>query len=221
MTFSRVSPDGEEGYPGNLTVSVTYVLTDENELLVAYAATTDKATPINLTQHSYFNLAGHQTKDILDHRLMVNADRYTPVDATQIPTGSRPPVAGTPFDFRTATRIGARIADDNEQLKIGAGYDHNFVLNRQGSGLVARRPPRRSGLRPRHGRAHHRARAPGRHRQPPRRHHRRQRRRDVRPAQRRVPGDPALPGLAESARVSFNNPAARSHFESRTVFKFR
>ena len=136
VTFSRMSPDGEEGYPGNLTVSVTYVLTDENELLVAYAAATDKATPINLTQHSYFNLAGHQAKDILDHRLTVNADRYTPVDATQIPTGSRAPVAGTPFDFRTATRIGARIADDNEQLKIGAGYDHNFVLNRQGTGLV-------------------------------------------------------------------------------------
>jgi len=136
VTFRRLSPDGEEGYPGNLTTSVTYVLTDENELLVAYAATTDRPTPINLTQHSYFNLAGHQAKDILDHRLMVNADRYTPVDATQIPTGSRPPVAGTPFDFRTATRIGARIADDNEQLKIGAGYDHNFVLNRQGTGLV-------------------------------------------------------------------------------------
>jgi aldose 1-epimerase len=136
VTFSRLSPDGEEGYPGNLTVSVTYVLTDENELLVAYAATTDKATPINLTQHSYFNLAGHQTKDILDHRLMVNADRYTPVDETQIPTGAKAPVAGTPFDFRTATRIGARIAEDNEQLKIGAGYDHNFVLNRQGAGLA-------------------------------------------------------------------------------------
>ena len=136
VTFTRLSPDGEEGYPGNLKTSVTYVLTDENELLVAYAATTDKPTPINLTQHSYFNLAGHQTKDILDHRLMVNADRYTPVDDTQIPTGSRPPVAGTPFDFRTPTRIGARIADDHEQLKIGAGYDHNFVLNRQGTGLV-------------------------------------------------------------------------------------
>jgi len=136
VTFTRVSPDGEEGYPGNLKVSVTYVLTDENELLVAYAASTDKATPINLTQHSYFNLAGHQTKDILDHRLTVNADRFTPVDATQIPTGARPPVAGTPFDFRTPTRVGSRIADADEQLKIGGGYDHNFVLNRQGGGLV-------------------------------------------------------------------------------------
>ena len=136
VTFTRLSPDGEEGYPGNVKVSVTYVLTDENELLVAYDASTDKATPINLTQHSYFNLAGHQTRDILDHRLMVNADRYTPVDATQIPTGSRPPVEGTPFDFRKATRIGARIADNDEQIKIGGGYDHNFVLNRQGTGLV-------------------------------------------------------------------------------------
>jgi aldose 1-epimerase len=136
VTFTRLSPDGEEGYPGNLNVSVTYVLTDENELLVAYAATTDKPTPINLTQHSYFNLAGHQSKDILDHRLMVNADRYTTVDATQIPTGSRPPVAGTPFDFRKPARIGDRIADAHEQLKIGGGYDHNFVLNRLGTGLV-------------------------------------------------------------------------------------
>ena len=133
VTFTRLSPDGEEGYPGNLTTSVTYVLTDENELLVAYAATTDKATPINLTQHSYFNLAGHQTKDILDHRLVVNADRYTPVDATQIPMGSRSPVNGTPFDFRKATRIGDRIAQAHEQLAIGGGYDHNFVLNRRGS----------------------------------------------------------------------------------------
>lgn len=136
VTFSRLSPDGEEGYPGNLTSSVTYVLTDENELLVAYAATTDKATPINLTQHSYFNLAGHRTKDILDHRLTINADRFTPVDTTQIPTGSRQPVEGTPFDFRKASRIGDRIAQGDVQLKIGGGYDHNFILNRQGTGLV-------------------------------------------------------------------------------------
>jgi aldose 1-epimerase len=133
VTFSRRSSDGEEAYPGNVDARVTYELTDRNELAIAYHATTDKATPINLTQHSYFNLAGEG--DALGHQLMIAADRYTPVDSTLIPTGEIAPVAGTPFDFRTATAIGARIDQPNEQLKNGGGYDHNWVLSRKGTGL--------------------------------------------------------------------------------------
>jgi len=140
VTFRHTSPDGDEGYPGTLAVEVTYTLTSQDELVVDYRATTDKATPVNLTQHSYFNLAGSKASDILGHELRLNAPQYTPVDAGLIPTGEIASVEGTPFDFRTQTAIGARIdTPKNEQIERGKGYDHNFVLARTGPLVEAAR----------------------------------------------------------------------------------
>ena len=130
------SADGEEGYPGTVLVTVTYTLNDKNEFSLDYHATTDKATPINLTNHTYFNLSGEGSGNVLGEELMLNADHFTPVDATLIPTGKIASANGTPLDFTKPTAIGSRINDKYEQLVFGGGYDHNFVINRQGPGLV-------------------------------------------------------------------------------------
>ncbi|HVW73062.1 MAG TPA: aldose epimerase family protein [Rhizomicrobium sp.] len=134
VTMSYVSADGEEGFPGELKVSVTYTLSDQNELKLEYRATTSKPTVLNLTNHSYFNLSGNDARDVMGDLVTLHAEKFTPVDATLIPTGERRAVAGTPFDFRTPHKVGERIRDGrDQQIRYGRGYDHNFIVD--GSGL--------------------------------------------------------------------------------------
>lgn len=135
LELKYLSPDGEEGFPGNLDTTVIYHLTEENELVIHYQATTDKPTVLNLTNHSYFNLSGAGDPYVGDHILTINADYYLPTDNTAIPYGDPEEVAGTPMDFRTPTAVGSRINDDFEQLVFGKGYDHTYVLNKEGNEL--------------------------------------------------------------------------------------
>jgi len=130
IVLTYLAKNKEEGYPGNLQLKVAYTLTKDNSLIVEYLATTDKATPVNVTQHTYFNLKGEGEGTILDHELMLNAKKYTPVDKGLIPTGETPSVEGTPFDFTTAKAIGRDISVENEQLTFGGGFDHNWILDR-------------------------------------------------------------------------------------------
>jgi len=136
VIFNYTSKDGEEGFPGNLETRVTYTLSDKNELTFDYHATTDKPTVVNLTQHTYFNLAGDGNGDVLGHEVTIYANEYTPVNKQLIPTGKIEPVTDTPFDFRNKVVLGTRVNADNEQIKFGTGIDHNFVLRRKAPGLV-------------------------------------------------------------------------------------
>lgn len=137
LELAYLSKDGEEGYPGDLQVRIAYTLTDKDELQIVYSAVTDQATIVNLSNHSYFNLAGAGNGTILDHRLMIKGGAFLPTDAGSIPTGEIRPVGGTAFDFREPTAIGSRIGQDDQQLEFGRGYDHNWILDKGNGGLTA------------------------------------------------------------------------------------
>ena len=200
----HLSKDMEEGFPGNLAVTVVYTLTDTNELAIDYEATTDKATPVNLTNHAYWNLKGEGQGDILGHRLQIEADKITSVDsaANLIPTGEIVPVAGTPFDFTSPHTIGERIA------KVEGGYDHNFVLRSGGGRAGPVGQGRRAGERPNPWRSGRTSRDPALHGQLPGRHRHRQRRPGLWQALRFLPRDPALPRLAEPSGFPVDDPPA-------------
>ena len=204
-----MSPDGEEGYPGTLTATVVYSLTAEGGLRIDYTATTDRETIVNLTNHTYFNLAGEGSGDVLGHAIEIEADAFTPVDATLIPTGEIRPVAGTPFDFRKPTPIGARIDAPDPQLEAAGGYDHNFVLRGGAGELPSGRPGPGAEERPRPRGPDHPAGGPVLYGQLPRRLARGPLRPAVRPAERLLPRDPALSRLAPPARVPIGGPEAR------------
>ena len=201
VAFHYLSKDGEEGYPGNLSVTVTYSLNDANELKIGYSATTDKGTVLNVTNHSYFNLKGEGEGDILGHVLRLNADRFTPVDSGLIPTGELKPVKGTPFDFTTPEVIGARIEAKDEQIKLGGGYDHNFVLNKTGKEMSLAAVASDLTQRPRYGSVHDGARRPVLHRQLSGRQRHRQEWPRVCEAQRLLPRNAALSGFTQPPQV--------------------
>ncbi len=146
IAFFLTSPDGDQGFPGEFKVTVTYSLTEENMVKIHYEGITDATTIVNMTNHSYFNLNGHDAGTILDHTLMIDADGYVPIDEYAIPYGTVEPVSGTPFDFRTEKRIGDEIGAEDEQIAHGGGYDHNFALNGEGMRTVARARGDRSGI---------------------------------------------------------------------------
>ena len=204
LTLNRVSPDGEEGYPGTLTVSVAYTLGNDNALRIDYRATTDKPTVVNLTNHSYFNLSGEGSGSISDHLMQLNADHYTPIDGSLIPSGEISPVAGTPLDFRQPTPIGAHLRDNVRQLMLARGYDHNFVLNRSS---MADTSLIRAAMAedPRSGRTLEvRTTEPGiqfLHRQFSRRIGRWHGRAGLSPGRRFLPGDAAFPRLGQPANL--------------------
>ena len=212
LELSYVSADGEEGYPGRLDARVVYTLTAANELRIDYSAVTDKPTIVNLTNHSYLNLAGEGSGTIYDHVLMLNAGRYTPVDGTLIPTGEIAPVEGTPLDFRRPKAIGPGERIGHPQIMLAGGYDHNWVLDRPSpddGDVSARRPGLRAGIGSHPGGFHHRARHPVLRRQLP---HRLDRgcQRPCLPAERRLcPGDPALSGFSQPSGLPVHRPPSR------------